>query len=144
MYKYICIFLTVFAIGSSSLSAQDFDTRLLHSINQQQCMHGFSSVISESTIYLAAGIPVAMGITALATKNDALFKETLCYGVSLGLSIGLSYGLKYIVNDTYNHRVFRCHFTYTHVPQMVCSCPLLYLGRQRRLFPHEHWRTLSL
>ena len=31
-------------------------------------------------------------------KNDALFKESLCYGVSLGLSIGLSYGLKYIVN----------------------------------------------
>ena len=107
MYKYICIFLTVFAIGSSSLSAQDFDTRLLHSINQQQCMHGFSSVISESTIYLAAGIPVAMGITALATKNDALFKETLCYGVSLGLSIGLSYGLKYIVNRPRPYSPFR-------------------------------------
>ena len=98
MYKYVFIFLTTLSVSFSHLSAQNFDAKLLHNINQQSCMHGFSTVISESTLYLAAGIPVAMGITALATQNDALFKETLCYGVSLGLSIGLSYGLKYIVN----------------------------------------------
>lgn len=77
---------------------QNLDVRLLHSINGQKSLYGASRVLSESTMYIAAGIPVAMGISSLIMQDDALFKEALCVGVSLGVAVGLSYGLKYAVN----------------------------------------------
>ena len=86
------------ALSIGKVYSQHFDARCLQTINTQTSMHGFSTAISESTIYVAAAVPVVMGITSLATRNDALLKEALCTGVGLGLSVGLCMGMKYIIN----------------------------------------------
>lgn len=90
--------LLVLLLGYVGLFSQDLDARWLHSINDQTCMHGFSTVLSESTIYLSAAVPVMMGITALANQDDALFKKTLCTAVGMGVTVGLTMGLKYAID----------------------------------------------
>ena len=104
--RKIFLLILVSTLGIGSAYSQHFDARCLHSINNQSSMHGFSTVISESTIYVAAAVPVVMGITSLATRNDALLKDALCVGVGLGLSVGLCMSMKYIIDRPRPYETF--------------------------------------
>ena len=98
MIRKISMLFVILCLGVGSVSSQHFDARCLHAINQQTAMHGFSNVLSESTVYVAVAVPVVMGVTSLAIRDDALLKNALCTGVGLGLSVGLSMGMKYLVD----------------------------------------------
>ncbi len=96
MKRLIPILLYYFVFISPTL-AQTKDAQSLRWFNQQSEMHGFSKAISNSTLYVSAGIPVVMGITALATQNDKLLKETCATIVGMGINTALTYGLKYSI-----------------------------------------------
>ena len=94
MKNWIFISLICLLGMTVQVQAQGWDARSLHSINGWN-MHGFSKGISNSAPYLVVGTPVAMGVYALAAKNDKLLKDAIYIGTSVVEAIGLTYGLKY-------------------------------------------------
>ncbi len=93
-----CLSILICYILCVSLYGQNTDAQVLHYFNQQESMHRFSNVISNTTIYVAAAIPVAMGITSLASKDDELLKATFATIAGMGINTALTYGLKYSIN----------------------------------------------
>lgn len=104
MRRFFFVFLL--SLSFAWASSQHVDVRWLHAINGQSQMYGLSTVLSESTIYVAAAVPVVMGITSLVIQDDALLKSALCTGVGLGLSVGLSMGMKYAVGRSRPYETF--------------------------------------
>ena len=94
------LFLSILTCITISLTtfSQNKDAQALRWFNQQTTMHGFSNVISNSTLYVSAGIPMVMGITALSTQNDKLLKETCATIVGMGINTVIAYGMKYTIN----------------------------------------------
>jgi membrane-associated phospholipid phosphatase len=106
--KNMCKFTTIillwctFSVFSTQIMAQNADIELLRSLNgtPSSTLRHYSSFISNTTQYVAIGVPLVMGTIALIEKNDDLLKNTLYVGVSIGVSAGMSYVLKYSVNRT--------------------------------------------
>ncbi len=98
MRKRILLLVLLGLVLSVGTHAQNGDARALKFFNQQSSMYGFSGVISNTTVYVSAAIPVAMGIAALATSDDELFKATIGTVAGMAITTGLTYGLKYSIN----------------------------------------------
>ena len=104
MRKFTTIILlwSTFSVFSTQIMAQNADIELLRSLNgtPSSTLHHYSSFISNTTQYVAIGVPLVMGTIALIEKKNDLLKNTLYVGVSIGVSAGMSYVLKYSVNRT--------------------------------------------
>jgi len=106
--KNMCKFTTIillwctFSVFSTQIMAQNADIELLRSLNgtPSSTLRHYSAFISNTTQYVAIGVPLVMGTVALIEKNDDLLKNTLYVGVSIGVSAGISYALKYSVKRT--------------------------------------------
>lgn len=105
MKYFICFITFIYSFG---LSARDIDHQILHDINHinNRFIHNSSNFLSNSTPYIAAGIPVAMGVYSLITKDNTLFLDAFYVGSSLCEAVAISYGLKYVVQ---RDRPFKKH-----------------------------------
>ena len=61
-------------------------------------MHGFSKGLSHSGIIISVGLPTAIGVYALAKKDQPLLKDAIYIGTSVIEAVGLTYGLKYTID----------------------------------------------
>lgn len=118
MKNWIFISLICLLGMTVQVQAQGWDARSLHSINGWN-MHGFSKGISNSAPYLVVGTPVAMGVYALAAKNDKLLKDAIYIGTSVIEATVLTYGLKYVVGRT---RPYEAHPGYI-IPHAIEDSP---------------------
>ncbi len=93
------LFFFVFCIHTISF-AQNFDSRVLHKINgiQNKFIHQTSNFLSNTTPYLSVGVPAAIGLYSLFSKNEQLFMDAVYIGSSLGEALVLTYGLKYAIH----------------------------------------------
>ena len=82
------------------LKAQNWDINTLHDINSLdgKFARNYSKVISKSTLYLAAGIPLGIGAYALLNKKQPLLQDALFIGTSVAEAVVLSSGIKELVN----------------------------------------------
>lgn len=102
MRKFTTIILLLFVsiAFNPNLKAQNADIEILKSLNSSspKVFRDYSVFISNSTILLSVGTPIAMGITGLVSKNDKLVKDAMYVGASVGLDAVLTYGLKKAFN----------------------------------------------
>ena len=76
------------------MNAQNWDINTVKKVNDWE-VHDVSRVLSHSGILLPIGLPTAMGIYALAQKNEPLLKEAIYIGTSVIEAVGITYGLKH-------------------------------------------------
>ena len=88
------LLLLIALMTASQLPAQNWDINTVKKVNGWD-MHGVSRGLSHSGIILPVGIPTAMGVYALAKKDQALLKDAIYIGTSVIEAVGITYGLKY-------------------------------------------------
>lgn len=98
MKKFLFYF--IFLSISTSVFSQNWDINTLEKLNKpdSRFARGYSKAFSKSAPYIAVGVPVAMGIYALADKNDKILKDAIYIGTSVIEATVISYGLKYAVD----------------------------------------------
>jgi membrane-associated phospholipid phosphatase len=86
------------ALTGATVFAQNWDIHTLSKINNLNgtFVRNYSSVLSGTTPYVAAGIPVSMALYAGIHKNEKLFTNALYIGSSVGEAIVTAYGMKYL------------------------------------------------
>ena len=80
-----------------SIQAQNWDINATQTINGWK-MHELSRELSHSGLILPVGVPTAMGIYALVSKDESLLKESIYIGTSVIEAVGLTYGMKYAID----------------------------------------------
>lgn len=88
------LWLMICLLTVNSMNAQNWDINTVKKINDWE-VHDVSRVLSHSGILLPIGLPTAMGIYALAQKNEPLLKEAIYIGTSVIEAVGITYGLKH-------------------------------------------------
>ena len=98
MKKFLFFFL--FLGFSASVFSQNWDINTLEKVNSldSRFARRYSKVFSKSAPYIAVGVPVIMGVYALADKNDKILKDAIYIGTSVIEATVISYGLKYAVD----------------------------------------------
>lgn len=93
------VILCLVGLMAMPLFAQNWDIRTLKKINglDGRATTRFSKVIAKSTPYISVGVPVAIGIYALADKNHKLLGDAIYIGTSVIEAVAISYGMKYAV-----------------------------------------------
>ncbi len=81
---------------TAGVSAQNIDINTVKTVNKWH-VHGLSRGLSYSGIILPVGLPTAMGIYALATKDQPLLKDAIYIGTSVIEAVGITYAGKYLV-----------------------------------------------
>ena len=92
--KKMIFLLLVSLLTVNSLWAQNWDVHATKTINGWK-MHQLSRELSHSGLILPVGLPAAMGIYALVSKDEPLLKDAIYIGTSVIEAVGLTYGLKY-------------------------------------------------
>lgn len=87
-------------IGFTCLSAQNYDIRLLRSINSRQTPAGVTAfkAISNSVYIVPCIIPVGQFGLGKYRSNDALCYRSFSEGVNLGVTALLTFGVKTVTN----------------------------------------------
>ncbi len=102
MRKFTTIILLLLASVTFNLEleAQNADIDLLRRLNNDtpKALRDYSIFISNSTVLVTIGTPIAMGVSALISQNDDLLKDAIYVGASIGLDAALTYGLKKAIN----------------------------------------------
>ena len=88
------LWLMICLLTVNSMNAQNWDINTVKKVNDWE-VHDVSRVLSHSGILLPIGLPTAMGIYALAQKNEPLLKEAIYIGTSVIEAVGITYGLKH-------------------------------------------------
>jgi membrane-associated phospholipid phosphatase len=90
----LVFFLTV------QLSAQNLDIRILRSVNSQQTLpsDGFFQFMSNSSVYVVAGIPACMTAAGLIKHDEKLKRSALVTIAASALCAGITTTIKYSVN----------------------------------------------
>ena len=91
----ICLLIGLFSL--SQVHAQNWDINTVKEVNRWN-MHGISKGLSHSGIIISVGLPTAIGVYALAKKDQPLLKDAIYIGTSVIEAIGLTYGLKYTID----------------------------------------------
>ena len=92
--KKMIFLLLVSLLTVDSILAQNWDIHATKTINGWK-MHQLSRELSHSGLILPVGLPAAMGIYALVSKDEPLLKDAIYIGTSVIEAVGLTYGLKY-------------------------------------------------
>lgn len=102
MRKFTTIILLLFVsiTFTSELKAQNADIDILKSLNSStpKALRDYSVIVSNTTLLISFGTPLAMGVTALISKNDDLLKDAIYVGASVSFDAVLTYGLKKVFN----------------------------------------------
>ena len=100
--KRTALLLTLLAIATVAITAQNWEVNMLHDINgwDSQFMHDYSKFISKTEPYVALGVPTVMGIIGLIRHDRKLQQDAIYIGTSVVGSFAIAMGLKYIVNRT--------------------------------------------
>ena len=88
------LWLMICLLTVNSMNAQNWDINTVKKVNDWE-VHDVSRILSHSGILLPIGLPTAMGIYALAQKNEPLLKEAIYIGTSVIEAVGITYGLKH-------------------------------------------------
>lgn len=91
----ICLLIGL--ISLSQVHAQNWDINTVKEVNRWN-MHGLSKGLSHSGIIISVGLPTAIGVYALAKKDQPLLKDAIYIGTSVIEAVGLTYGLKYAID----------------------------------------------
>ena len=91
----ICLLIGLFSL--SQVHAQNWDINTVKEVNRWN-MHGLSKGLSHSGIIISVGLPTAIGVYALAKKDQPLLKDAIYIGTSVIEAIVLTYGLKYTID----------------------------------------------
>ena len=91
----ICLLIGL--ISLSQVHAQNWDINTVKEVNKWN-MHGLSKGLSHSGIIISVGLPTAIGVYALAKKDQPLLKDAIYIGTSVIEAVGLTYGLKYSID----------------------------------------------
>lgn len=91
----ICLLIGLFSL--SQVHAQNWDINTVKEVNRWN-MHGISKGLSHSGIIISVGLPTAIGVYALAKKDQPLLKDAIYIGTSVIEAVGLTYGLKYTID----------------------------------------------
>ena len=91
----ICLLIGL--ISLSQVHAQNWDINTVKEVNGWN-MHGLSKGLSHSGIIISVGLPTAIGVYALAKKDQPLLKDAIYIGTSVIEAVGLTYGLKYTID----------------------------------------------
>jgi membrane-associated phospholipid phosphatase len=91
----ICLLIGL--ISLSQVHAQNWDINTVKEVNRWN-MHGLSKGLSHSGIIISVGLPTAIGVYALAKKDQPLLKDAIYIGTSVIEAVGLTYGLKYTID----------------------------------------------
>lgn len=94
------MFLIAFSLFAINAGAQNADVRILRQLYSPEALPAdpFFQFISDSHVYVLAGVPLAMGSAALLTHNDKLLEETIELGAASALNLGMTYLLKYSID----------------------------------------------
>lgn len=94
--KMRSLILLVFVFGYSGIRAQNYDIRLLRSVNSRQTPSGITAfkAISNSVYIVPCVIPVGQFAFGKYKKDDALCYRSFATGVNLGITGLLSYVVK--------------------------------------------------
>ena len=88
------LWLMICLLTVNSMNAQNWDINTVKKVNDWE-VHDVSRILSHSGILLPIGLPTAMGIYALAQKNEPLLKEAIYIGTSVIEAVGITFGLKH-------------------------------------------------
>lgn len=89
----------IFFAFNSALNAQNPDLDALKSIHAgAPGLKPVSVFVSETTIPVVLGIPVAMGVVSFINQDDDLLKDAVYLAAASGINMGLTYMMKYSVN----------------------------------------------
>jgi membrane-associated phospholipid phosphatase len=91
----ICLLIGL--ISLSQVHAQNWDINTVKEVNRWN-MHGLSKGLSHSGIIISVGLPTAIGVYALAKKDQPMLKDAIYIGTSVIEAVGLTYGLKYTID----------------------------------------------
>lgn len=82
------------------LFSQNLDIRMLRAINSPGALpaDGFFRAVSNSDIYITAGVPVTMAIAGLARQDDELLRNATVIAAGSLVNEGLKYAIKHTVN----------------------------------------------
>ena len=85
--KKMIFLLLVSLLTVNSLWAQNWDVHATKTINGWK-MHQLSRELSHSGLILPVGLPAAMGIYALVSKDEPLLKDAIYIGTSVIEAVG--------------------------------------------------------
>ncbi|KAA6350853.1 hypothetical protein EZS27_001700 [termite gut metagenome] len=96
MRKTAIILLVI--LTAAKVSAQNWDINTLSKINDLNgtFVKNYSKVLSGTTPYVAAGIPVGIAVYAGFHKDEKLFADALYIGSSVGETMATVYAMKYL------------------------------------------------
>ncbi|MDR1653457.1 MAG: phosphatase PAP2 family protein [Prevotellaceae bacterium] len=92
----VLVFALLVFVHSGAI-AQNFDINILEKLNRVEETYCVSRVVSNTSSYLEAGVPVLIVGAALLGNNDALLKTGLYIGASFCVNIAATYAVKHIV-----------------------------------------------
>ena len=90
----------MFLIVSNSISSQNFDVRLLSSINSEEILNSdkYFRFISNSDAYVIIGTPLLLAGAGLIRNDDKMLRNAFVVATASILNEGLTYALKYSIN----------------------------------------------
>lgn len=96
------IILCLLLLSPSVLFSQNLDIRILRSINSTANLpsDNFYKFMSNSAVFVVAGLPAAMGTIGLVKHNKDLFRNSEVILAATIVNAGITTALKYSVNRT--------------------------------------------
>jgi membrane-associated phospholipid phosphatase len=94
------ILFLILITGPVSLFSQNIDIRLLRSVNSPEVLpsDGFFRFVSNSEVYLAAGIPAGIAAAGLVRKDKKMLRNAGVIAVSAAINSGITLAMKYSIN----------------------------------------------
>jgi membrane-associated phospholipid phosphatase len=94
------LIILLFFLAPVQLFSQNIDIRLLRSINSPETLSSdkFFRFVSNSDVYIVAGIPAGMATAGLVKHNDKLLRNAVVTAGASILNFGITSAIKYSVN----------------------------------------------
>lgn len=94
------LFLLLLVVYPVNLSSQDIDIRILRAVNNSLTLphDKVLQFVSNTNIYVNAGVPVGMAVAGLIKHDDKLLKNALMLAAASAISGAITVSLKYSVN----------------------------------------------
>ena len=94
------LIILLFFLTPVQLFAQNFDIRLLRSINSEETLPSdkFFQFVSNSDGYLVLLVPAGMGTVGLLRHDDQLFRNACVTVAATAVNVGITTVLKYSIN----------------------------------------------
>lgn len=89
----VFILFQILFVGGNAVFSQNIDISTLDKINDINT-HGFSQIVSNTSGYIDAGVPVVLAGIALIKNNDVLLKKSIYIGVSAGINLAATLAVK--------------------------------------------------